>query len=248
MRRHGFSLIELLVVISIIALLVAILLPSLTAAREAAQRVACASNVRQNYLGSFTYATENKLHLPYVGANAFNNHGTSYFMFETGPKRPVSLGLLIEYYDFARWQDDAVVRCPSAKPGIWGNIEAYGNEALMDSAGDPASHNYYFWAARDMWINLRSWYSRRVLDDDEKYLGATIHHRKQRTALLADNIAGGGRVLGCHGDGVNVAYLDGSANFVADQPAPPLLADPNRNLSTGAASIADIWHYLDQPH
>ncbi|MEO0476110.1 MAG: DUF1559 domain-containing protein, partial [Planctomycetota bacterium] len=62
--RRAFSLIELLVVISIIALLIAILLPALSSAREAGRVTQCASNLRQQGIAVTNYAVDYKEQLP----------------------------------------------------------------------------------------------------------------------------------------------------------------------------------------
>ncbi len=78
--KSGFTLVELLVVIAVIAILIAILLPAVNAAREAAWRNACINNVNQLCKGLLIYEEANKSFppgLPTCSTTANDNQGSA---------------------------------------------------------------------------------------------------------------------------------------------------------------------------
>lgn len=140
MKKKGFTLVELLVVIGIIALLISILLPALNKARDQAKLMQCQSNLRQIVTAAMMYSTENKnVILPVVawGAGKPSPHSPSLNPSGSGDTSGsntgddcwtlllVSRGYLpdphIKWYDQPGGAGNSVFICPGVSRTITGS-------------------------------------------------------------------------------------------------------------------------------
>lgn len=137
-HRRGFSLVELLVVVSVIGVLVSLLLPAVQASREAARRTNCASNLRQLGIALHGYVSANDGKLPPRKvdnddriadsiANPFNNpyRGKSRYWFgEVDENQPALT-------------DRLSVENGTLTPFMEGNVQAYLCPNFAPSAVEP---------------------------------------------------------------------------------------------------------------
>lgn len=237
-RSTAFTLVELLVVIGIIALLIALLMPTLTTAREAAKRTECLSNLRQIGLALNEYAIRYKDKIPigYNGGNPITNtegwkqwnYLANYNTLST--RFVTNLGLL---HEAKMMQQPRAFFCPSegweqysfnTPKNPWPFIEVpspTNRDTRLGYGGRPE----YNWGGRLTFLG-----GRLVPITMSKLT------KLKNKAVLADIVIARNYVERRHRKGINVWYGNGGARWVDrkafDNPNSPWRLIPDNTLGT----------------
>ena len=241
--RRGFTLVELLVVIGIIAVLVGILMPALTRAREAANRTNCLSNLRSMMQAAHLYALNSKDDLSigcssdqYRGAfyiwngQVYQSFGlTVYYMINNRTVAPGATDPQLVADDFVR-----ALYCPSDRsihfqfdtdvnrwqPGVIGGSERWTRSGYLFRPFD-WEYNSVVWTSGYSGTGER--FGKALFKDMKGIKGTVDKHYDRRVpaltkmkgkAIFADQCNSHERLLRSHIKGVNVAYADGSAKWI----------------------------------
>jgi len=213
-RSGGFSLIELLVVIGIIALLAAILFPVFSKVREKSRQATCGSNLRQITLGVLQYVQDSDECLPFLAYNDHNHLGDDWQTTTMPYTKSVGIWQCPDASAYVT--SDAFCRSFGAPFLLQPSGYAYNETAAAQTtpgqidADGPTNGKTFAPATLGKCEHPAQTFL--VMD---KGAGAVFspwvqwQMRAQSTALSEDNY-----VAGPHTDGKNVAFADGHLKYV----------------------------------
>jgi prepilin-type N-terminal cleavage/methylation domain-containing protein len=259
--RSGFTLIELLVVVAIIALLIAILLPSLGKAKENARLSVCGSNLRQIYTALAIYAEINNQVIP-VGYT-FGDEQANYYMWKkTDPTTsPILLGALVSVNNNigSVLTTGKIFFCPSqTSPSNMYDINS-GNETTSNVWRlDPVvvATIGTAWETRAGYScrPVVAWNGGPVLASPTTTRASRLTDFTPNQSLLADVISASNSLDLSHQTQINVAYANGSvrrapkAAFATNLSKLPITFSSGANnfeLNTSVTPNTGVWADLD---
>lgn len=188
--RVAFTLVELLVVVSIIALLVGILLPSLGGARRSGQRASCAANLKQIGTGMRMYLNDSNDYLP-------NAPPLPSLQPPTGVEQPGIATVLKPYLTEHVGKQDDVFRCPGDVPGKTRRDPPNDDKSFYDTEGTSYAYNFRLSGEKLYEVVRRDWV--------KQYYGGQVN--EEQIWIMRDYVAFHGKP-GKPGAS-NYLYVDG---------------------------------------
>jgi prepilin-type N-terminal cleavage/methylation domain-containing protein len=215
-KGRGFTLVELLVVIGIIAILIAILMPALRRAKEAAAGIACSSNQRQLMMAFLLFAADHQGHLPgnFVDYMDPDTDHRSWLLNSGEPVTAAPEGGTI--FRYVKTKD--IYRCP-AMPA----------DAYMAGGGSSNGHFDYvsfgvFAGAKIANIKAQSTYTDRMAPFRKDLLPTPVITEEDSRALNLLNPEGlhnyGDHMPDVHRGGGYYASVDGSVHWHKERQPP----------------------------
>ena len=255
-RARGFTLVELLVVIGIIALLISILLPTLSRAREQAQRVDCMSKLRQQGVYLSMYVSQYKGCLPIGAWNGVPEYG--YVLWQQTLKFHVGMGLLVPagiVSEQVDTPDGLMFYCP-VQTNIGTGYNHNGNEWF--GTGGAATRMAYTQRAEWYYADGQSYASKvwnpvanngGFMDPSPKVIPffPKVRDYKEK-GLVMDMLVNPGHesFLQGHKTGLNMLNSNWSVQFVQFEKIKPLITGlRNAWTASGGApnGITAAWYY-----
>ena len=213
-QETGFTIIELMVTISILVILVSILLPSLTKSRESTRRIKCTAQLRTLQQVTVDYSMHHKGNLPDLhnaSGEWADNASTSPYWYSVAAR-----DMLLDSYTLSR----ADCYCPS-------NQEGWNRDDFWDWPGGKSSvwGYMYFGAAEENYNSTGTWvfsepvtdpvFSEKYADDPhEKVVFTDLNRELGAWSWFGTNRVGSNHFNGDNPVGSNEIFADGHVEWV----------------------------------